>query len=300
MYEYLDEEVRAMVRKKEYVDAYLNRLNIGFQWLSDTIKIPRNLEMILHVKGLLAFHKKKKIFMLAQPMGERDDYNEYTEFTCFNLGNEKKEYGVYKNHKDIIILPNTENYTSDLPMIDRYSYFQSNIDVSMLHQLINSRNIPILVANNDNVKREVEKVFEKIELGKPVVVTTSLLSEIETLDILDHDAIGKMECLNGLHEVILKRACNLFGVDLEVKDKKAQVNNTELKSYDDFKTLGYEMYYISRQRFCEEMKENGFDIECIRNPIFSEEPTMEEIEEEIVEEPQEEQKEGVDDENKDD
>ena len=76
-----------------------------------------------------------------------------------------------------------------------------------------------------------------------------------------------------------KREANLKGIDLELLDKRAQVTSNELKQYDDITTLDYLTRYVERLRFVEEMKENGFDIEIVPNPIFFDEPKKEDIDE---------------------
>ena len=115
-------------------------------------------------------------------------------------------------------------------------------------------------------------------------MTTSLLENIETLDLTDSADIEKMQYLSSFYQSIEKREANDYGVDLELIDKRAQVTSNEIKQYDDVTTLEYLIMFECRQRFVEEMKENGFNIEIIRNPIFFDEPTKEDIEEGTFEE----------------
>ena len=64
---------------------------------------------------------------------------------------------------------------------------------------------------------------------------------------------------------------------LELFDKYPLHPFKELKQYDDITTLDYLVRYTERLRFVEEMKENGFDIEIVPNPIFFDEPKKEDI-----------------------
>ena len=58
----------------------------------------------------------------------------------------------------------------------------------------------------------------------------------------------------------------------------------EIKQYDDVTTMDYLVMYEMRKKFVEEMKENGFDIEIVPNPVFFDEPKDEDIDEGTFEE----------------
>ena len=131
---------------------------------------------------------------------------------------------------------------------------------------------------DDNKAKEIRSAFEDIKEGNLLVLTTTLLENIETLDLTNSDDIEKMQYLSSFYQSIEKREANDYGVDLELIDKRAQVTSNEIKQYDDVTTLEYLIMFECRQRFVEEMKENGFNIEIVRNPIFFDEPTIEDIE----------------------
>ena len=88
-----------------------------------------------------------------------------------------------------------------------------------------------------------------------------------------------MQYLSSFYGEIEKREANDSGVDLELIDKRAQVTTNELKQYDDITTLEYLIMYEMRQNFVDEMRENGIEIEIVRNPVFFDEPTKEDIDE---------------------
>jgi DNA repair photolyase len=135
--------------------------------------------------------------------------------------------------------------------------------------------------------------------GKPAVILTKLIDDLEKVDILDRNNIAKMEYLSSYDEVLDKNIANRFGASLDIKDKKAQVNNAELKAYDDITTMNYLVNYECRLEFVEKMKEAGFDIEVVVSPIFADEPTEAEIEEpELLDEEPEPSEENTQEENK--
>jgi hypothetical protein len=127
---------------------------------------------------------------------------------------------------------------------------------------------------------------------------------LEELDLTDNRDVDKLQYISSFYQTLEKREANDFGVDLDLIDKRAQVSNKEITQYDDVTTLEYLTMFEMRQRFVDEMKENGFDLEIVRNPVFYDEPeekdveegTFEAVEAEAEEAPEEpeEKKEGVD------
>ena len=71
-----------------------------------------------------------------------------------------------------------------------------------------------------------------------------------------------------------------------------------MNGFDDWDTMNWLEMYEARLAFVEEMKENGLEIECIKNPVYWDEPTEEDIEngeyEHLEENPEEEDAENVD------
>ena len=137
----------------------------------------------------------------------------------------------------------------------------------------------IIEAFSDAQKKQIEAAFKNIKEGLPVVITSRLIEDLKIQELTDPDFIDKIQYISGLMQEIDKREANLKGIDLELLDKRAQVTSNELKQYDDITTLDYLVRYSERLRFVEEMKENGFDIEIVPNPIFFDEPKKKDIEE---------------------
>lgn len=293
-------------RKSQTEANILNQLQFNFKWNSNSeeVIIPRNFEILLRLKGIMGFLKEEKIFVMLSPV-RLDENNEISTFVAIGLGTDKKSYGE-KTLDEVIPCFNNPLGLSDIRDISYFAYEKAQNDVSRMFQLIYSRITPLLKTDNDKVRDQVTKALEDLKDGKPAIILTKLIDELEKLDILDPNNIAKMEYLTSYDEVLDKNIANRFGASLDIKDKKAQVNNAELKAYDDITTMNYLVNYECRLEFVEKMKEAGFDIEVVVSPIFADEPTEEEIEEpELLEEEnepeteddiQEENKEGKEDE----
>lgn len=265
-----------------YFEIELNKIATLFKWKSEQIEIPYNMEVILRMTGSIGYIPGKNLWVNGMWTGETDNLNRFTEYVAHTLSTHPETFTL--NRDDVIVCGNNALYMNDVPVIDFASKMRSETDVSIYYQLVNSRNIPMLVASDDKVKREIETAFEKMRAGLPVVITTSLLSELTPLDITEKDAIQKMQYLSSFYEVIEKRNAMHFGVDIPLVDKKAQVNSDELDNFGDVTSLSFLAAYEARLAFVEEMKKAGIEIECVRNPIYKDEPSKEETESEEAQE----------------
>ena len=259
----------------------IERDAILFKWksLDPNFKIPFQPEILLSTEGALGYDKIKKVWVVCSPTGIFDAYGDYKSFVCRTLDNTDMLGYTAKNHEEVIVCGNTPLYRSFDAEREYYSGLKTETDRSIRAQLILSRLSKAIVAENDNKAKEIRKAFEDIKEGNLLVLTTSLLENIETLDLTDSADIEKMQYLSSFYQTIEKREANDYGVDLELIDKRAQVTSNEIKQYDDVTTLEYLIMFECRQRFVDEMKENGFNIEIVRNPVFFDEPTKEDIEE---------------------
>ena len=278
----------------------IERDAILFKWrsLDPEFKIPWQPEILLSTEGALGYDKVKKLWVTCSPTGIFDKFGDYQSFVCRSLDNTDMVGYTAQNHTEVIVCGNTPLYRSFDAERTYYANLKTETDKSIRAQLILSRLSKALVADNDNKAKEIRKAFEDIKEGNLLVLTTSLLENIQTLDLTDSADIEKMQYLSSFYQSIEKREANDYGVDLELIDKRAQVTSNEIKQYDDVTTLEYLIMFECRQRFVEEMKENGFNIEIVRNPIFFDEPTKEDIEEGKFEEAEAEEPEASQDEEK--
>ena len=277
-------ELQELVKKSKttmpYEEKSIERDAILFKWrsLDPEFKIPFQPEILLSIEGALGYDKVKKLWVVCSPTGLFDKYGDFQSFVCRSLDNTDMVGYTAENHKEVIVCANTPLYRSFEVERAYYSGLKTETDKSIRAQLILSRLSKAIVADSDNKAKEIRKAFEDIKEGNLLVLTTSLLENIETLDLTDSSDIEKMQYLSSFYQSIEKREANVYGVDLELIDKRAQVTSNEIKQYDDVTTLEYLIMFECRQRFVEEMKENGFNIEIVRNPIFFDEPTIEDIE----------------------
>ena len=278
-----NKELRALrdkaKREMPYFEKSLERDSILFKWKSNTegFKLPFRPELLLTIFGSIGYDKVHKCWVVGEFNGIFDEYGDYETYICHNLSTTHKQCYNLKNHDEVIVCGNTPLFRSYNDEREFYSYFKAETDKSIFCQLVNSRLSKAVVTDTDNKKKELEKAFENIHKGLPVVFTTGLLESLETVDLTDPADIEKMQYLSSFYQNLEKREANDSGVDLESLDKRAQVSTEEINQYGDVTTLEYLVMWEMRQAFVEEMKENGFDIEIVRNPVFFDEPTKEDV-----------------------
>lgn len=276
-------KIREYYRSKE-----LQKASILFKWKSEDIKIPRNMEAILADGGSIGYCKDDDTWYMGQFTGEKDKLNEFTKYVGVTLST-NKETKELDNNTQIVVCGNNPFYLPDSPIFDWYAGFSEDIDISMYFQLINSRNIPALTADSDQKANQIKKAFEQIKAGVPVVITTDIFSGTETIDLTDKSLIEKMQYITSFNADVEKRFANARGIDVNTLDKRAQVTSDELNQFTDVTTNNFLVMLEARQEFCEKMKEIfGINIECVRNPIYADEPSSEETESEEAQEAAEE------------
>lgn len=276
------------MNKKTYLLEALERDMILFKWKSDTMKLPRFPEWYLTETGALGYDLLHNKWVHGTFTGLRDEFGDFTEFVAMTLNSEPETYTL-RNHEQVVVCGNTPLYRPFKEERDFYAAMKEETDRSILCQLINTRLNKALVAASDQQKKQIQKAYKEVIEGYPMILVTSLLEDLDSIDLTDPKEIDKMQYLSAFYSTIEKREANNFAIDLENVEKRAQINDTELKQYDDVTALKYLIMYEMRKAFVDEMKENGFELEIVRNPVFYDEPTKEDVEEgtfEAAEEPE--------------
>lgn len=267
------------IKPYTYRHRFYNILNILFKWETEGFNMLKKAELLLHVNGSFGWDLKNKKWVIGKWNDILDDDGDYVEYCCHTLSTTDKEAYVLKNHTEVIVCGNNLLYTTDNDFIRYFSETLSETDISIYHQLMNSRNIPAIGGVDDNTRKDINNLFAQRKAGVPVAIGTDLLNDLQVLDICDNATVDRLSTLDNFHEELIKRFCNGFGIDIETKEKKAQVNEMELDSFGDYSTLYFLTMFIARKQFVEEMNEKGYNISCIKNPVYWDEPTEEDIDE---------------------
>ena len=264
---------------QDYMNIQLNRDINLFLWKSDTMKLPRDPEFYNATMGCIGYDLTKDKWVRGNFTGMLDEDGDFTTFVALSLASENEGARELKNHKEVVVCRNNPLMIPNTVKNRWFSELRSEYDKSLMALIIMTRYSKALVAYSDQQKKQIEEALKGIKEGMPVVFTSSILEDVTQLDITNPQDADKIQYLSSAMGDVDKREANLKGIDLELLDKRAQITSNELKQYDDLTTLEYTIMYNERLRFVEEMKEHGYDLEIIRNPIFFDEPTEEDIEE---------------------
>lgn len=277
------------MKQKDYVNIQINRDINLFKWKSDTMKLPRDPEFWVSTTGTLGYNKITGKWVRGNFTGILDDEGDFTTFVALPLATTNVGAKELKNHEEVIVCRNNPLCLPNNNQNEWFSKLKSENDTSLLGMILLTRLSKIIEAFSDAQKKQIEEAFKNIKEGLPVVITSSILEDLKIQELTDPEYIDRIQYLSGLMQEIDKREANLKGIDLELLDKRAQVTSNELKQYDDITTLDYMIKFIERQRFVEEMKENGYELEIVRSPIFFDEPTIEDADEGTFEAKEEEE-----------
>lgn len=266
------------MEKETYKARALEKAISLFTWKSDDIELPLNPEFYLTEMGALGFRLKTKEWIKGTWTGLLDKRGDFVEFVGTDLSSTPETYHL-KNHDEVVVCGNTPLYRPYTVERDYFAEMKAETDTSIYCQLLLSRLNRAIKVENDQQKKQVERAFQALKKGLPLILVTKMLEELDVIELTDNSDIEKMQYLSTFYQQIDKREANYQGIDLDVMDKRAQVTSTEIKQYDDVTTLDYLVMYEMRLKFVEEMKKNGINIEIIPNPIFFDEPKKEDIEE---------------------
>lgn len=267
------------MRKIDYMNISLNRDINLFNWKSDDIKLPRDPEFYNATYGCLGYSLKDNKWVRGHFTGILDEFGDFTTFVGLELSSMQEDGGKeLKNHTEVVVCRNNPLMIPNTVKNDWFASLREENDKSLMALVLMTRLSKAIVTFSDQQKKQIEAAFKNIKDGLPVVFTSSIIEELNTIDLTDVKDVDKIQYLSSFMQEIDKREANLKGIDLELLDKRAQVTSNELKQYDDITSLDYLIMYNERLRFMEEMKENGINIEITRSPIFFDEPTKEDIE----------------------
>lgn len=278
--------------KMPYREKALEKAMNRFKWKSETLKLPLSPEFYLNVNGSIGYNKRDNKWVVGTFNGILDEYGDFMTYICHSLNTNDVKTFELKNHEEVIVCGNTSLYRPFNQERDFFAFMKEEADVSILSELLNTRLNKAFIAESDQQRKQIIKAYKDVVAGLPLIVVTSLLEGLDTVDLTDPQSVDKIQYLTSFYQSLEKREANNNGVDLEALDKKAQVSTTEITQYDDVTTEEYLIMYEKRLDFVKEMKENGYNLEIVRNPVYFDEPEKEDIEKGTFEqEEQEEQKE---------
>lgn len=267
------EKFKHNARNFYYWNDILNKMIVAFKWNNLPESIPAEfLESYLQLNGTVGITKKgDKIICFTG--GYADDIDEYGLGTNYIGTTHNGDSFNGKIGEDIIVGINNSTRSGRGTLIDMYAGMLSDITESMEIGIINSRIVPIPTVKNDTQKAQVEEAITKIKEGShKVIVADDLFEDDEqlgTINLTDPSAIEKLQYYSRFYEDTLKRLWLESGIEINSKDKAAQVNTSELNEFKEYSRIMIEDMLHRREELADAINEKwGLDVTVELNKNF--------------------------------
>ena len=253
--------------KKENFLSLLNMVASMFVWsgIPEETGIDVNtIEPTLLLTGKVAFVKEGNEYLVGRVSfaGEPTRYY-YGRDAIATAGNGFNKY--YKNwskNKNIVVAFNNNLKTPDFQLL-KTAGILSEVDISLLCNLVYSRLYPIGVAHDDKTKKVLEELFDNMQLGKFASITSRNILEnlggkdgagIDVLNLTDVSVSDKIQYLAKYKDDTLRWLWSIYGQNVQATSKLAQESVDEVTSGQGVSMIVPHDMLHQRLRVCEELK----------------------------------------------
>ena len=253
--------------KKENFLTLLNMVASMFVWSGipeETGIDVDTIEPTLLLTGKVAFVKEGNEYLVGRVSfaGEPTRYF-YGRDAIATAGNGFNKY--YKNwskNKNIVVAFNNNLKTPDFQLL-KTAGILSEVDISLLCNLVYSRLYPIGVAHDDKTKKVLEELFDNMQLGKFASITSRNILEnlggkdgsgIDVLNLTDVSVSDKIQYLAKYKDDTLRWLWSIYGQNVQATSKLAQESVDEVTSGQGVSMIVPHDMLHQRLRVCEELK----------------------------------------------
>lgn len=201
---------------------------------------PELFEMILHDCGVCSLIKTETsdytpVFTFING-GDRYADGFFKNVTCFDLTGKEYNFTDWRENPEIGVFFNNLTYSPDT-FIDKYSYMLSELDTSIMCNVIFSRLKPIPIAKDSQAKNRIDSIFADLTNGtiKTIIQELDLTDivdnnrpAIEVLNLTDVESSKYIQYLSHLHDNLISRLFFMMGLSINDNGKQAQISIEEL------------------------------------------------------------------------
>ena len=290
IYSQLKARDKKAVREQCYSNIIMQSLTTMFKYkhnVNDSIfkrAITSRLEEMLRLYGAVAFFKvgtelRFGSFHFANTKNEIDWVGTCNDITITTMDGQvyERTIGV-----DAVIMCNNNLMQGELNIF-RFVEQLSEVDLSQVDLLINARNHPIIIANNDKDAEVIRKAILDNKDGLPLTVAcskslakaslTGVADGVEVLTVTDPQTATLFQYYSHYHLDLTSRLYGMYGLSTFNTGKMAQTNNLEVSGSLASSMVIPMNNYDCRKRACEEIREMfgiEFDVEfgdCWKNQL---------------------------------
>lgn len=269
------EQYNKLINNKAWLLTLLQNICSMFvrEGLPDSVD-PRIIEPVLLLYGCGAYVKEgeKLIYGICQTCGEPNRYYIGKDAIVMAGGGYCEKFEDWENNENIVVCWNTPNRLPDL-QIFRTADNLTEIDTSLMCNLIYSRLYPIAVADDDKTLVKLQKLFEDMLVGKFGAITSSNILNVAAtgkedpgigiVNITDVAVSDKIQYLAKYHDDVLRWFYSFYGQNVQATSKLAQESVAESTSGEGVSMILPHTMYHERQRECEQLqKKFGLTVTC--------------------------------------
>lgn len=232
----------------------LNRTQHIFKWegLPDTIP-QRMLEAYLQTNGNTCFYKyNDNLYVFVGGLGGEPD--EYYRPTIYTIANPALKLSVNaKIDVDCVVMPNDSFYIGLLPLFSRYTTLLAENELSMNLNIIQSRIIALISADDDRTYKSAKEYIDKIVCGNLDVISDSQFFDGLKTQPYNSSAIHSLTDLIEMEQYLKASFYNELGINANYNMKRESLNAEESQlNHDALYPLIDDMLY-NRKKYIEKV-----------------------------------------------
>lgn len=258
---------------------------------------PELFDMILHDMGVCALIKTDvadytPVFCNIVG-GDRYADGFFKDVECYDITGKQYSFSSWRDNPDVLVFFNNLTYTPD-NFIQKYAYMLTEIDKSIVANVIYSRLKPIPIAKDQQAKNKIDAIIGDLEGGKlKTVIQDFDISDlvennrpaIEVMNLTDVESSKFIQYLQHLHDSMISRLFFCMGLSISDSGKQAQLSIEELNKSKSAALSLLNGWHTMRYRGFEDAKKKTgeewhFDFSDIwRSEIETNEINPEDVEE---------------------
>lgn len=231
----------------------------------------RVIEPYLLLTGCGAYVKEgdKYIFGRCTLGGEPDRYYRGKNAIVTAGGGYCKVFEDWLTNPDIVVCWNAPTRTPDFQLWKTAGVL-TEVDLSLLCNLIYSRLYPIGVAQDDKTKKTLEQLYANMKVGKFASITSKNIFDsisgkdgtgVDVLNLTDVTVSDKIQYLAKYRDDLMRWLWSMYGQNVQATSKLAQESVAESTSGEGVSMILPHTMYHERLRECEELnKKFGWNV----------------------------------------
>ena len=226
---------------------------------------------------------------------------------CYDLTGQQYEFKNWRENEKILVFFNNFTYTPDT-FIKKYAYMLTEIDKSIIANVVYSRLKPIPIAKDGKSLNQINSVIQDLESGKLKTILqdfdiSDLIDNnrpaIEVMNLTDVESSKFIQYLQHLHDSMISRLFFCMGLSISDSGKQAQLSIEELNKSKSAALSLLNGWHVMRKRGFEDAEKKtgekwSFDFSDIwRTEIETNEVEPDDVEENTNQEDSQDSKESI-------